>query len=172
MKIETIFITQIASIFTFILTVFGLYHLLVRQKDSVIEVLKERTAFLESKMREMEKQTPDALVESLSRRVELTKAEISRLLQEGEEYKGQITDKEDELRSIKLKLDKLSSLVEDSDLVCPECGAPLLRREYYTIYGPGDQDAGVEYVEYECGYVVDEGGRHGDRCCGNREAST
>ena len=165
MSIETIFYTQVASILGFVLTLFVLYQLLVKQKDSVIELLKERIAYLEARAKDSEKQSPDVLVESLSRRVEIAKYEISKLREEGEDHKGQIAEKENELNLFKYKLDKLISLVADSDLVCPDCGAPLVRREYYTIYGPGDQDAEVEYTEYECGYVRDEGNAQRNNSC-------
>lgn len=39
---ETIFITQIASVIAFVGSLFVLYRLLISQKDSVIELLKER----------------------------------------------------------------------------------------------------------------------------------
>lgn len=169
MTLETIFYTQITSVIAFIFVVFGVYRLLVQQKDATIEQLKERLAYLETKVKDFEKQSPDVMVESLHRRVEIAKAEILRLKDEGEEYKGQVTGKEEELHGLKFKLEKLAALLADSDLVCPDCGAPLVTRNYYTIYGPGDQDADVEYAEYECGYVRDEGNERGNRPCGARE---
>lgn len=169
MTLETIFYTQITSVIAFIFVVFGVYRLLVQQKDATIEQLKERLAYLETKVKDFEKQSPDVMVESLHRRVEIAKAEILRLKDEGEEYKGQVTGKEEELHGLKFKLEKLAALLADSDLVCPDCGAPLVTRNYYTIYGPGDQDADVEYSEYECGYVCDEGNERGNRPCGARE---
>lgn len=165
MTLQTIFYTQITSIIAFIFVVFAVYRLLVQQKDATIEQLKERVTYLDTKIKDFEKQSPDVMVESLARRVEIARAEISRLKDEGEEYKGQLSGKEEELHLVKFKLDKLAALLADSDLVCPDCGAPLVSRHYYTIYGPGDQDAGVEYAEYECGYVRDEGNEKGNRPC-------
>jgi hypothetical protein len=166
MNIQTIFYTQLASVLGFISTVFVLYRILIKQKDSTIELLKERISYLESKFKDIEKQSPDVLVESIARRYEIAKSEITRLREDGEGHKGQIAEKEDELSLFKYKLDKLVNLVAESDLVCPYCGAPLTTRNYYTIYGPGDQDAGVERVEYECGYVRDEGSLQDCHHCG------
>lgn len=169
MTLQTIFYTQITSIIAFIFVVFAVYRLLVQQKDATIEQLKERLTYLDTKIKDFEKQSPDVMVESLSRRVEIARAEISRLKDEGEEYKGQVAGKEEELHTLKFKLDNLAALLADSDLVCPDCGAPLVSRHYYTIYGPGDQDADVEYAEYECGYVRDEGNEKGNQPCGTRD---
>jgi hypothetical protein len=47
MSNDVIFATQIGFIFV----VFGLYRLLVSQKDSVIEFLKEKNAFLSEQLR-------------------------------------------------------------------------------------------------------------------------
>jgi hypothetical protein len=51
----------------------------------------------------------------------------------------------------------LVQLIKDSDLVCPECAAPLIRRESYTIFGESggrEVEADVGYVEYECGLSI------------------
>lgn len=156
MNIETIFYTQIASILGLIFTVFALYRLLVSQKDSVIELLRQRISNLENKITDLETQSPDVLVESLASRVEIAKIEISRLREDGEDYKGQIAEKEGKLHLLNGKLNKLNVLLKDSELLCPECQAPLLRRDFHTIYGymnGREVDAEIEYVEYECGFA-------------------
>jgi len=156
MNIETIFYTQIASIVGLIFTVFALYRLLVSQKDSVIELLRQTISNLEKKITDLETQSPDVLVESLASRVEIAKNEISRLREDGEDYKGQIAEKEGKLHLLNGKLNKLNVLLKDSALLCPKCQAPLLRREYHTIYDYMDGrevDAEIEYVEYECGFA-------------------
>ncbi len=70
MKIEILFYTQLASVFGFITALFVLYRLLIKQKDAVIELLREQVVSLEKKVEALEKQSPDALVESLHSRVE------------------------------------------------------------------------------------------------------
>ena len=135
MSIELIFYTQIASIVGFILAVFTLYRLLVSQKDSVIELLKQRISLLEVQIKELETQSPDVLVDSLAQRVDIAKIEITRLREDGEDHKGQIDKKEAELEKLSKKLNKLNSLLAEHELLCPHCQAPLLRRDWHTIYG-------------------------------------
>lgn|SRR5690554_4091770 len=108
MQIELIFYTQIFSIVAFIVTVFGLYHLLVSQKESVIELLKERNEYLELQLKDAKNQSPDVLLESLSKRVEASKEEISRLSSESEEHKEHILGYENELKSISSQLNKIN----------------------------------------------------------------
>lgn len=170
MSIETIFYTQIASIVGLIFAVFALYRLLVSQKDSVIELLRQRISNLEAKITDFEIQSPDVLVESLANRVEIAKNEISRLRDDGEDHKGQIYEKEAELQLLRGKLNKLNSLLEESELLCPECKAPLLRRDWHTIYGScngRDAEAEIEYVVYECGYVRSEDQSEPISTCGS-----
>lgn len=164
MTLETIFYTQVGSVIAFVVAVFGLYRLLVQQKDGTIELLKERVAYLDEKVKDYEKQTPDVLLESVAKRFEIAKHEIARLKAEGEEYKGQLTENEELLLCYKFKLDKVVVLMADTDVVCPYCKGPLVDRNHYTIYF-GDQEADVQRIEYECGYVRDEGDLERCRPC-------
>jgi hypothetical protein len=68
--------TTIASIIAFILSVFTLYRPLVNQKDSTIETLKEQIALLEKKVTHT---SPDILLTSVSKRLEIAISEIERL---------------------------------------------------------------------------------------------
>lgn len=56
--------------------------MLVSNKDSLIELQKEQIEVLKAKVEELKDQTPDALAESLSTRVEFQLAEIERLRNE------------------------------------------------------------------------------------------
>jgi hypothetical protein len=167
MSIELIFYTQVASIIGFILALFTLYRLLVSQKDSVIELLRERTSLLEEKIKELETQSPDVLVDLLNKRVNITKEEILRLNQDGYEHKEQIAEKETELEMLSQKLSKLNYFLAENELLCPHCQAPLLRRACHTIYGEyqgREVEADIEYVEYECGLIRD-GAEQISPCC-------
>ena len=84
MSNNAIFYTQIGSILTFVILVFVLYRLLVNQKDATIELLKEKAGFLESQLTQAKENSPDVLVENLSKRVTLMAEEISRLSKEKE----------------------------------------------------------------------------------------
>lgn len=158
---EIIFYTQIGSIVTFLLTVFGIYRLLVAQKDAVIQLLKERIEDQTESIRQLELNTPDALAKSLSDRVERQLAEIERLRLDESLNNEEILRKEAELLDVKLKLTALAELIKDSDFLCPTCGSPLVQRSFYTVYGYSggrDVEAEVEYVEYKCGLSINHEG--------------
>ncbi|WP_355581500.1 hypothetical protein [Xanthomonas cannabis] len=159
MTIEFLFYTQLASIITYVAAAFWLYRTLVAQKDAVIELLKNRNELLEKRVAELEKQTPDSLVESLSKRVGIAKSEIESLNQDREKHRTEIEHKESELEGLGDKLNKLQDLLKDSDLVCPECEAPLIRRGSFPISGEingREVEADISYAEYECGYSVSD----------------
>jgi hypothetical protein len=156
MNINTLFYTQIASIIAYVAAAFWLYRILVAQKDSIIELLKLRNSILEKKVLELETQTPDNLVEALSKRVTIAKNEIETLNQDREKHLSEIKSKEKELSG---RLAKLQVLLKENNLLCPECGAPLAKREYISIYGEingCEVETDIEYTEYECGYIVRE----------------
>ncbi|MBL0568779.1 coiled-coil domain-containing protein [Aeromonas veronii] len=159
MTLDAIFYTQIVTIISYISITFVLYRLLVAQKDATIEHLKCRKEDLEKQVAELKKQTPDALLEALHRRIEITKSEIENLKQDGERHQTEISHKESELKELRGNLNKLQGLLEDSDLVCPECGAPLNKRESHTVFAEfngRDAEYDVLFTEYECGYCVSD----------------
>ena len=120
----------------------------------------------------METQSPDVLVDSLAKRVDIAKTEITRLHKDGEEHKGQIAEKEAELNGLRNKLNNLNSLLAENELLCPHCQAPLLRRDFHTVYGHyqgREAEADIEYVEYECGYSTEEGRAEPLSPCGSEQ---
>lgn len=159
MSIELLFYTQIVSIVAYVAAAFWLYRTLVAQKDAVIELLDHRNKILEKRVAELKTQSPDSLVESLSKRVVIAKSEIEALNQDGEKHQGEIEQKESELGSLSDQLNKLQDLLKGSDLICPECGAPLLRRGSFPIFGEingREVEADIGYVDYECGYSISD----------------
>lgn len=155
-----IFYTQLISIVVFLISLFSIYRLLVDQKDSVIQLLKERITEKEERILALESQTSDALTTALSARVEITLKEIKRLKDDGDQHKDQLDKKENELQALLHRLDSLSSLIKDSDLVCSKCGEPLNHRSIYPIYGHMDGreiEADGEYIEYSCGRTIRDG---------------
>lgn len=160
MSNDVIFFTQIVSIIVFILALFGIYRSLVAQKDGVIELLREQLKAQEKKVKDLESQTPDALASALSERIEISVKEIERLKRDGAKHKEEIEKKEAELHSVRGRLSELVELIQETDLVCPKCGAPLSRREFYPIYGyvgGREVEADGEYAEYECGLALKDG---------------
>lgn len=163
---EIIFYTQLSSIVIFIIALFTIYRVLVEQKDGVIQLLKERLVDKDEQIAALKAQTPDALASALNDRIKVTQDEIGRLKADGDMHRKEIESKEEELQGIQDKLSSLSDLIRESDLVCPECGDPLMRRHVYTIYGgpDGDSEADVEFVEYQCGLAIDGMGVETSRC--------
>lgn len=170
MTTEVIFYTQIVSIIGFIITLFVLYRVLVQQKDAVIQLLKERLVNKDEQIAALKTQTPDALASALNDRIKVTQDEIIRLKIDGDMHRKEIDLKEDELRGIQGKLTTLSDLIKESDLVCPECGEPLVVRHSYTIHGgpDGEYEDEVEYVEYQCGLSIDGLGEVKSQCRNKR----
>lgn len=166
MTIDTIFYTQLASIFGFISALFVLYKVLVQQKDAVIQLLKERLAEKDEKIADLKAQTPDALAAALNDRIKLTQDEIGRLRNDGDLHRQEVELKEEELRGIQEQLTTLSNLLRETDLVCPECGDPLRSRHVHTVWGGPDCDSEteIEFTEYECGLLIDGYGDEKSHC--------
>ena len=78
MSNETLLYTQLASLVAYIGSLFGLYTLLVKQKDSVIELLKEKNTFLLEQLARADSNSPDLLAEKLSKRIEILSEELIR----------------------------------------------------------------------------------------------
>ncbi|WP_090348783.1 hypothetical protein [Pseudomonas oryzae] len=79
MSIDIIFYTQIGSAIAFIIALFVPYKVLVAQKDSLVDLLKQEIEPLNRKLKDAESQSPDVLITALSARVEIAKAEMLRL---------------------------------------------------------------------------------------------
>lgn len=157
---DIIFYTQVGAIIVYLGTLFGIYRSLVEQKDSVIQLLKERLAEKDAKIQELESQTPDALTTALSSRIDITLKEVARLKADGDKHQEEIGTKKEELRLLKERLDSLSALIQNSDLVCKKCGAPLSLRSFHPIHGNvggREVESDFEYTEYECGLAMRDG---------------
>lgn len=157
---DIIFYTQVGAIIVYLGALFGIYRLVVEQKDSVIQLLKERLTDKDAKIQELQSQTPDALATALSSRIEITLKELARLKADGDKHQEEIGTKIEELRSLKGRLNSLSALIQDSDLVCKKCGAPLSLRSFHPFHGHvggREVEVDVEYTEYECGLAMRDG---------------
>ena len=165
MNIEIIFYTQMASILGFLVALFVLYRLLVKQKDSTIELLKEKNNYLELRLTEAAQQRPDLLVENVSKRVSLLMEELERLNQDKENNEQLITEKEKELSDSKNELKELKTQFERaeelmSEFFCPHCKAPMTSREYVSEcveHDGRELDIDHEHILYECGLEFIDG---------------
>ncbi len=168
MSNDVIFWTQIGTIVTFVLSVFGLYRLLVDQKDATIQLLKETVNTLKDQLTEARNSTPDVLAQSLSGRVKLLESELERLSLDKDANQEIVRGKEDELRATRQKAEELTkqvSLAREllNDFLCPHCSAALSARDYHSEsveYQGREVDVDHEYSQYECGYSVLDGKQH------------
>jgi len=111
MSNDFIFWTQIASIVTFIFVVFGIYRLLIDQKDSTIQLLKEMINSLKDQLSEALNSTPDVLAQSLSKRVNILKDELERLIQDKNTDQNLVLKKEEELRATRQTAEELKTQI-------------------------------------------------------------
>jgi len=165
MSIDTLFWTQIGSILTFVLALFGLYRLLVDQKDATIQLLKEQITSLKDQLTEARSSTPDILARSLHERAKQLEDELKRLYADKSISLDVINSKESELTTAHNQLDELKRQIDLAkellnDFICPHCGAPMLRRDYASEsieYKGREIDIDHEFSEYDCGYSTLDG---------------
>lgn len=161
MTVETIFYTQLASVLAFIGALFILYRILVSQKDSTIELLKEQITDLKFKLSEERNVSPDVLADKLSKRVTMLEAELNRLSEDKELNQTQIKQTEKDLKEAIRKAENLKNEISDAqeilkDFSCPLCGALLVERSYQTEFRE-HYDIDHEHIYYECGYEISDG---------------
>lgn len=165
---NVIFLTQIGSILALVFSIFGLYRLLVEQKDATIQLLKETVSTLKDQLADARSCTPDVLAQTLSGRVKLLEGELERLSHDKGANLEVMHTKEDELRATRQKAEKLTmqiSLAREllNDFLCPHCSSALATREMHSEsveYQGRELDVDHEYSEYECGYSVLGGKPH------------
>ncbi len=172
-----IFWTQIISIVGFVIALFVLYRVLVSQKDSTIELLKEKNTFLTEQLKSAQEQSPDKLAELLSSRVSILESELERLGSDKEVNSQEILAKETELATVKRQAENLSKQLAKAtalldEFFCPYCGSAMVERQYQSesVWNNGrDVDIEHEYISFECGYELVDGDPHGD--CSRHETS-
>ena len=180
---ETIFYTQIISIIFFVFALFGLYRLLVKGKEAVIEskaatieLLKEKNEYLQHKLSDVSANTPDNLAKSLSSRVQLLDEELKRLSNDKVKNQDIINLKEKELIKVKNLAKKLSNQIAIAhelieEFSCPYCDAPMVEHAYQSESVENHQgrevDIDHEFISYECGHIIVDGDEQ--QPCSNRE---
>ncbi len=158
---ETIFMTQLGPIIAFIFALFVLYRVLVSKKDATIQLLKEKTDFLNEKLAEAKEHTPDKLAKKLSDRIHLLTEELDRLAKNRDKNKEIILEKEEKLKVARNELDVLKEQIEEAqeiadEFLCPSFKAPMVTLAYsYEDYHGADIDH--EFIAYECGYTIVDG---------------
>lgn len=178
-----IFSTQIMSILAYLGILFYLYRTLAAQKDSTIETLNTIIKAQDRKLAAAEKEQPDVVLAALHARVSTTAAELDKQMKDKKHSQEEINQKELELNKLSNEVVKLRSSIEqkEADLVyvkteveelsteisdriaeflCPDCGAPMTTREYYSVLVECDGreiDIDHELTSYACGYTLCDG---------------
>lgn len=169
---ETIFFAQMASIVVFLFVLFGLYRILVSQKDSTIQAkdstiqgLKEKCEYLDRQLKDKSQSSPDILLRSLNERVKTLDEEMARLYNDKDHNKEEISQKEQELNMLRKVIEEVDIKLADAhelmeDFFCPHCGAPMSEKicsSEPVEYDGREIDDEREYVAYECGYTLVDG---------------
>lgn len=162
MSNNVIFYFQMVSLLTYIITLFGLYKLLVSSKDATIETLRERIEQLKEKL-ELEKNTsPDVLAEKLSVRIKIYDDELKKLSKDQQADQEAIKTKQAELADTRKELEILETQMEEAqeilkEFLCPYCKAPITVHDYGSelVWHEG-RDCEVEHetIIYECGLEI------------------
>lgn len=173
MTTQVIFITQIASVFAFIVALFFLYRVLVSQKDATIELLKEENTYLQAQIEVAKENTPDKLAQRLSDRIHILSAELERLSKDHYKHSDDIRQKERELGDARDALSRLKEQLDAaqeiaSEFMCPLCGARMVEHAYSDEDYHG-HDISHETISFECGYTVIDGREESP--CKNRKAN-
>ena len=105
-----IFVTQLATIFAFVIASFGLYRLLVSQKDSTIEAIRERLETERS-------QSPMVLTELLDKRVTLMEKELKRLDGENIALKAQVEGYQQQVEEVQQFAKESKALKAEFDIL-------------------------------------------------------
>lgn len=100
-KNSTILFTQIASIATFVLSLFGLYRALITQKDATIELLKEKNTYLKDQIENIQNNSSDVLLNRITSRYKVSLEELERLTKDHSSTKELLECKQNELADMK-----------------------------------------------------------------------
>lgn len=155
---DIIFFTQLVSIIVFVFTVFGLYRLLVNQKDAVIQVQKKQVEFLKLQLESAKSSSPDILVDRFSKRIDMLKKELESLASDHDTRKEVLAKKEQEISHYEVEMNKLNQQIIQAkelleDFTCPYCESPMVEHTFNSEL-VGHIDVDHEYIAYECGLTI------------------
>jgi len=162
MSNNAIFYIQMASLLTYIITLFALYKLLVSSKDATIETLKERIEQLKEKLESEKDASPDVLAEKLSARIKIYEDEIRKLSKDQQANQEAIKVKQEELAATRKELEVLEAQMQEAqetldEFLCPHCKAPMTIHDYASEsveYEGRELDIEHEFIMYDCGLEI------------------
>ncbi len=145
--------TQVGTIFTFIVGLFVLYRLLIKNKDATIQLLEKQISELNERFL---LQGTDILSENLEKRISIFSEEIGRLNQDKDINKELIEKRQHELTHSKEMYERLQKIIAHTSgltysYFCPTCDEPTIEYAEAKAEFTGDRK---EYylVKYTCGY--------------------
>jgi hypothetical protein len=156
---------QIVTALGYIIALFGLYRLLVSQKNATIELLKEKNGFLQEQLDSAEAESPTVVAESLARRVKIQEDELGRLMQDQDQDKELIEEKKRELAQARAEIERFREKLDEASYVlsefsCPYCGAVMTMMDYFpdtAIFRGREIDFEHKVIEYACGLAIYDG---------------
>jgi hypothetical protein len=154
---EVIFYTQVASVIAFLIALFGLYRVLVRQKDSTIALLLENDRLLSIELEQLRIQLPDAIGESMARRSNAALEEIKgRGMDDAEKRKlvEQTTEKV-QLESRRLLDESKRLLDEASKASLAVCGTVPPRAGVFNEKGVLEREENIGLSVQQAGKAED-----------------
>ncbi|MCK5607440.1 hypothetical protein KAR91_36485 [Candidatus Pacearchaeota archaeon] len=165
MSNSMLFYIQLASLLTYIITLFVLYKLLVSSKDATIETLKARIAQLKEKLESEKDTSPDILAQRLSVRIKIYEEEIRKLSKDQQANQDAIKTKQAELAETREDLEVLETQLEEAkeildEFLCPHCKAPMTIHDYASEvveHGGRELDVEHEVIIYDCGLEIYDG---------------
>ncbi|ENK2095550.1 HNH endonuclease [Vibrio vulnificus] len=104
MTIDTLFYTQVGTIVSFIVALFVQYRLLVSVKDATIENLKQQISSQAIKIKDLEEQDPDILLQRYQRRMEALEKQLGELELEGAQSKEKQVENIEKVEKIEQQL--------------------------------------------------------------------
>lgn len=126
---EVLFLTQVVSIIGFVLALFVLYALLVRQKDATIQLLKERVSLLRDQVADGIASSPDMLAQRLSGRISTFEEELKRLEEDKTATEEQVAETEAELAAARAEAEALTRKIDHARAVLKDYSMSELRRD-------------------------------------------
>jgi glutaredoxin len=163
METETIIGIQIFTFLGYVGTVFGLYRILVNQKDATIEMLQTQCELLKGNLEAAEKNEPDNLIQRLENRKNILERELISLGHESDKKRIELQAEINELSTKKEELENevlyVNSILEKYS--CPHCSSTLLDKGYAVEAVESDDgkeyDIEHEWASFECGYKEADG---------------
>lgn len=112
--------TQLATIITFITTLFILYRVYIEQKDAtiknkdaVIELLKEKNLWLEKQLAIAKEFSPDALLQQLDLRIKVYAEETERLSKDKNTSDERLKKREEQLQSMRIAANQTIATLDE-----------------------------------------------------------